>query len=63
MKIKIEDIEVLTDDGKFHTISRIENRVAYDQDNQPIPDRSFRFNPTILDNNWARPNNWLITKS
>jgi hypothetical protein len=55
MKMKIEEIEVLTNDGKFHTISRIENRIAYDQDNQLIPGRSFRHNPSILDNNWVRP--------
>jgi hypothetical protein len=52
---EIASVVVTTNDGKELQISRIENRIAYDQDNQPIPDRSFRHNPSILDNNWVRP--------
>jgi hypothetical protein len=42
------------------SISKIENHVAYDQFENPIPDRVFRFTPWLLDNNWVRPKELVV---
>lgn len=52
--INIEGIRIGTPSGTL-TISKIIDGVAYDQFNQPINRRAFRFQLNVLSKDWEHP--------
>ncbi len=42
------------------TISKIANGIAYDQFNNQIPSDYFRFNRTILRQEWVKPDDEIV---
>lgn len=52
---KYRNLTFLTDEGELN-VSRIENKVAYDQYNRKIDPYHFRLMQEILQEQWVNPN-------
>lgn len=52
--MKIENVSIYTPDGLLQ-ISKIKEGVAYDLNGKAIPERLFRHQLQILQNDWVRP--------
>lgn len=48
-------VQLFTDEGTLE-VSRVENKVAYDQYNRPIPEEYLKFQLDVLQADWLNPN-------
>ena len=56
--MKIENVNISTPDGLLQ-ISKIKDGVAYDLTSKVIPERCFRYQMNVLQQDWVRPIEYL----